>query len=218
MAPAKTVLLIGFEPFDGEEVNPSAGIVAALDGEVLHDHRIVTCVLAVAFAPTVQAITTLIEQHQPALVVGLGLAGGRTSISIERVAVNLIDARIADNAGSQPIDQAVVTGAPDAYFSTLPVKAIEASLRQIGIPAAVSMSAGTYVCNQAMFALLHVLNSQRPRTRGGFIHVPWLPVQASRHPGQPSMALETMIAGVRAALECAISTGHDLRVRGGATH
>lgn len=211
----RTILLTGFEPFGGEDVNPSREIALALHGEAVGAHRIVAAILPVAFAPTLPLLRALLDEHRPSLVLALGQAGGRAEISLERVAINLIDARIADNDGLQPIDEAVVAEAPGAYFSTLPLKAIQIRLRALGIPAALSLSAGSYVCNQVFFALAHLLATRWPEARGGFVHVPWLPQQAARHPGQPSMALETMLAGVRAALDCTLAIGRDLHVAGG---
>lgn len=218
MVALPTILLTGFEPFGGERINPSQEIVRALDGEVIAGHRVVGAILPVAFAATVPMLEVLLDAQRPALVLALGQAGGRGGISLERVAVNLVDARIADNEGLQPLDEAVVTGAPGAYFTGLPVKAIEARLGALGIPAGLSLSAGSYVCNQVFFALAHLAATRYPRLRSGFVHVPWLPQQAAVRVGEPSMALATMIAGVRAALECAITTADDLRVAGGATH
>ena len=213
-----TVLLTGFEPFGGERINPSQEIVRALDGETIARHRVVGAILPVVFAATLPRLEDLLAAHRPALVLALGQAGGRSALSLERVAVNLIDARIPDNDGAQPIDAPVVAGAPGAYFSTLPVKAITARLQALGIPAAPSLSAGSFVCNQVFYALAHLLATRQPHARGGFVHVPWLPAQAAHHPNAPSMALDTMIAGVRAAIECALTTREDLRVSGGATH
>lgn len=214
----QTVLLTGFEPFGGERINPSAEIVRALEGEIVNEHRIVTAILPVAFASTLPMFEALLETHRPALALATGQAGGRSELTIERVAANLIDARIADADGARPIDEPVVMEAPAAYFSTLPVKAMLARLRVLGIPAALSQSAGSYVCNQAFYALAHLVATRYRGTRAGFMHVPWLPEQAARHHGQPSMALETMVAGVRAAIECAIATRRDLRIAGGSTH
>ncbi|MEP7096466.1 MAG: pyroglutamyl-peptidase I [Dokdonella sp.] len=211
-----TVLLTGFEPFGGDRVNPAQEIVRTMDGEIIAAHRVVGAILPVAFAATLPILEGLLDTHRPVLVLALGQAGGRSEISLERVAVNLIDARIADNDGLQPIDEAVVAGAPGAYFSSLPIKAIEARLCALGIPAATSLSAGSYVCNQVFFGLAHLLATQHPTARGGFVHVPWLPQQAALRVRQPSMALTTMIDGVRAAIECAIATQRDLRVAGGA--
>jgi pyroglutamyl-peptidase len=215
---ARNILLTGFEPFGGESINPSGEIVRALDGAPIAGHRVFGAVLPVTFAASRPALEALFEQHRPVLVVALGQAGGCSEISLERVAVNLIDARIPDNEGVQPIDAAVTEDAPGAYFSSLPVKAIAQHLRQLGIPAATSLSAGSFVCNQVFFLLAHLISTRHRHARGGFIHVPWLPEQAARHAGQASMALETMIAGVRAAIECAVSTDEDLHVAGGSTH
>lgn len=212
------VLLTGFEPFAGERINPSGEIVRALDRESLNGHEIVGAVLPVAFTTTWTTLDALIERHAPSLVLATGQAGGRSELSIERIAANLIDARIPDALGSQPIDEPVIAGAPVAYFATLPVKAMLARLRALGIPAGLSQSAGAYVCNQAFYVLGHLVATRYPGLRAGFVHVPWLPEQAARHHGQPSMALDTMIAGVRAAIECAVATHRDLRVAGGSTH
>ena len=213
-----TVLLTGFEPFGGERINPSRELARVLDGEIVNGHRIVAAVLPVTFADTLPMLEALLETHRPALVLAIGQAGGRSELSIERVAANLIDARIPDASGRQPVDEPVISGAPDAHFSTLPVKAMLARLRALGIPATLSQSAGLYVCNQVFFAFMHLVAMHYPGVRAGFIHVPWLPEQAARHHGQASMALETMVEGVRAALECAIATRRDLRIACGDTH
>jgi pyroglutamyl-peptidase len=216
--PTPKVLLTGFEPFDGERINPSGEIARALDGEIVREHRIVTAILPVAFASTLPKLEALLDEHRPALAIATGQAGGRSELSIERIAANLVDARIPDADGAQPIDARVVDDAPDAYFSTLPVKAMLERLRRLGIPAALSQTAGAYVCNQAFFALAHLVATRHRETRAGFVHVPWLPEQAARHVGQPSMALETMVDGVRAAIEVALSTRADRHFAGGETH
>ncbi|HEY6986246.1 MAG TPA: pyroglutamyl-peptidase I, partial [Rhodanobacteraceae bacterium] len=142
MSADPNVLLTGFEPFAGEHVNPSRELVRGLDGEIVNGHRVIGAILPVAFASTVPILEALLETHRPALVLATGQAGGCNELRIERLAANLIDARIADADGRQPIDQAVVAEAPPAYFSTLPVKAMLARLRALGIPAALSQSAG----------------------------------------------------------------------------
>ena len=218
MAIEPTILLTGFEPFDGETVNPAGEIARALDGAIIGGHRVATAILPVAFAPTLPILEALLDMHRPVLALALGQAGGRSELSLERVAINLIDARIPDNESLQPIDAAVIEGAPEARFSTLPLKAMERHLHALGIPAALSLSAGSFVCNQVFFGLADLLATRHCGCRGGFMHVPWLPQQAARYPGQPSMALETMIAGVRAALACALATDADDHRPGGATH
>ena len=158
------------------------------------------------------ATWALADLH-PRMVLALGQAGGRCDLSLERVAINVDDARMADNAGNQPIDEAVVAGGPAAYFSSLPIKAMVAGLRAAGFPASVSQTAGTFVCNHVFYGLQHRLAASG--VRSGFMHIPYLPEQASRHPGQPSLPLDTLVSGVRLALELAMTHARDLRLSGG---
>lgn len=213
------VLLTGFEPFDGEAVNPSWEAVRALEGwrcgdAVVHV-RCLPCVFGAARAELDRAIDAL----APHLVIAVGQAGGRSEITPERVALNLDDARMADNAGGQPLDEPVIAGAPAAYFSTLPIKAITHQLRRAGIPAAVSNTAGTFVCNHLFYGLMHRLATQPgPPRRGGFLHIPYLPVQAARFPGAPSMALATVIEALRLSVATALAVPGDLRETAGQLH
>lgn len=202
------VLLTGFAPFGGEAVNPSWLAVQSLQGRQIAGHRVVAAQLPTVFGDAPRRLQALVREHRPALVVCVGQAGGRAALSLERVAINLNDARIADNAGAQPIDTPVVAGGPAAYFSTLPVKAMLVALQRQDLAAEVSQTAGTFVCNQVFYALMHLLATQRglKNTRGGFIHVPWLPEQ-----GSPSMPLEEIVAGLRLALRAALTTRQDLR-------
>jgi len=222
----KTVLLTGFEPFDRDHINPSWEAVRALDGwrcelpdgDVALVHaRQIPCVFGVALRSLDEAIDAL----QPQLVLAIGQAGGRSEITPERVAINVDDGRICDNAGCQPIDLPVIEGAAAAYFSTLPIKALVHELRAAGIPASVSNSAGTFVCNHLFFGLMHRI-ATRPAaggTRGGFIHIPLLPEQAARLPGAlPSLALETVVAALRIAVRTALTAREDIRETGGALH
>ena len=196
------VLLTGFEPFDGEPVNPSWETVRVLDGAIIDGHRVAARCLPTAFAGAAGALQAALREHDPVAVIAVGQAGGRAQISLERVAINLIDARIPDNTGAQPIDEPVVADGPAAYFSTLPLKAMLQALRGAGIPAEISHSAGTYVCNQVFYLLRHALR-QRPEVPAGFVHIPYFPEQAARHPGAPSLgqvtlaeALEVMLRSV----------------------
>lgn len=196
------LLLTGFEPFGGEALNPSQALLQVLDGETIGGLRVVTAVLPCAFGQAPQVVVEAIERHAPVLVLAIGQAGGRSELSFERVAINLIDARMPDNQGAQPVDLPVLPGAPAACFSTLPVKVMAAAARAAGVPAGVSHSAGTFVCNQVFYLLQHRLAKQA--VPAGFLHVPWLPGQTLSRPGMPSMALETMARGVRAALVSAV--------------
>jgi pyroglutamyl-peptidase len=209
------ILLTGFEPFAGDRANPSMALLATLDGATIGRHRVVTRLLPVVFADALTGLAQALEETEPALVLALGLAGGRARLSLERVALNLIDARIPDNAGAQPTDVPVIAGAPDAYFSTLPVKAMLRAMHDAGIPAELSLSAGTYVCNALFFALRHLLESRSPPVRGGFMHLPYLPAQAALHAGAASLSLETQRAGVEAALLAALTTDNDITQSGG---
>ena len=214
----KTALLLGFEPFNGDDVNPSQQIVDALAGETVAEHRIAAFTLPTEFARAVAMTSELIAAHRPALVLAVGQAGGRDGISIERVAINVIDARVPDNAGDQPIDVPVIDGAPNAYFSTLPIKAMLRALQNARITAAISNTAGTFVCNQVFYALAHLVATRHPDMRGGFVHVPFLPEQARRHADAPSMELQTMIDATRMCLDVALTTHDDLHFAAGATH
>ncbi|SCU73624.1 Pyrrolidone-carboxylate peptidase [Cupriavidus necator] len=215
----RTVLLTGFEPFENEPINPSWEAVRALDGERVGDAVIVARQLPCVFGAAIDTIGELVDVLRPALVIAVGQAGGRTEMSVERVAINVDDARIADNAGAQPIDTHIVAGGPAAYFATLPIKAMVRDMRAAGVPASVSQTAGTFVCNHVFYGLMHRL-AQQPDgdARGGFIHIPYLPEQAARHPGQPSLAQETLVKGLRAAVATALSTRADVREQGGQLH
>jgi len=156
----------------------------------------------------------------PAIVIAVGQAGGRCDISLERVAINIDDAPIPDNRQQQLTDQPVVAGGPAAYFATLPVKAIVQQLRAAGLPASVSQSAGTFVCNHVFYGLMHLAAQRAPTStlRAGFIHIPFLPQQAASRSGAPSMAAEQVIEGLRIAVRTTLSVVTDVVVREGALH
>lgn len=208
----KTILLTGFEPFAGGRINPSQEVVRRLHGEVIRRHRIEGAVLPCVFRESLSMLCRMIRRHDPAVVVCLGQAGGRAAITPERVAINVDDARIPDNAGRQPVDRPILRGGPAAYFSTLPIKAMVRDLRAAGLPAEVSQTAGTFVCNHVFYGLLHALRD-RPDVRGGFIHLPWLPPQ-----GTPSLSASRMTEGIRISITSALSRRRDLRQAGGHLH
>jgi len=198
------ILLTGFEPFGGEPINPSWEVARALHGQVIGRATVQARCLPTAFGEAPEVLALALAELQPVLVVALGQASGRAEVSIERVAVNLIDARIADNAGQRPQDQPVRADAPAAYFSTLPIKAMRDALRAAGHPAGLSLSAGAFVCNQVFFELQHQLAGQG--VPSGFIHLPTLPEQAARaQPSVPSMGLAAQIDAVRLALAVALA-------------
>lgn len=210
-----TILITGFEPFGGETINPSWEVARALHGLRLDGHTVVAEQLPCVFAEAPRVLLQAIARARPRLVLALGLAGSRSALSFERVAVNLVDARIADNAGAQPLDEPVLPGAPAAYFTRLPVKAMAAAVAAAGLPAELSYSAGSFVCNQVFFRLMHAL-AGHPAVRGGFVHLPPLPQQAAAHPGSRPLALDEQLRGLRLAIEAALRQEADLRVAGGA--
>jgi pyroglutamyl-peptidase len=177
--------------------------------------RVVAVELPCVFHQALSTLDEVLARTRPVLAVALGLAAGREGLSIERVAINVDDARIADNAGAQPVDEPIVAEGPAAWFSTLPIKAIAAALHAAGVPASVSQTAGTFVCNHVFYGLQQRLAGTG--VRSGFIHVPLLPEQAERYPGKPVLALAEQVRGVRLALQVALThQGADLRLAGGA--
>jgi len=207
-----SVLVTGFDPFGGSELNPSWQAVHALHGREIGGHRVVGGELPTVFAASVRRLEELMREHRPRLVVCTGQAGGRGAISLERVAINVDDARIPDNAGARPIDTPIVADGPAAYFTSLPIKAMLQSLLDAGVRAEVSQTAGTFVCNHTFYGLMHLLARREWQgVRGGLVHVPWLPQQ-----GQPSMGLDEIVKGLEVAIACALATRHDLRKEAGA--
>lgn len=213
--PRPTVLVTGFDPFGDQAINPSWLAVQALHGSQILGHRVVAAQLPTVFGQSSQVLGALIRQYKPSLVLCVGQAGGRQAISLERVAINVDDAYIADNAGAQPIDMPVVRNGPAAYFTRLPIKAMLLALQGEGIAAEISQTAGTFVCNHVFYALMHRLATDRglKKVRGGFVHVPLLPEQ-----GEPGMALDEMVRGLRLAVRSALATQQDITAPSGAEH
>jgi pyroglutamyl-peptidase len=213
----RTVLVTGFEPFGGESINPSWEVVKQFDGMIIEHCRVVARQLPCVFGESLAVLNGAIDALSPAVVLAVGQAGGRVDITVERVAINVDDARIPDNDGQQPVDAVIVPDGPAAWFSSLPIKAMVAALRERGIPASVSQTAGTFVCNHVMYGLLNKISGQA-ETRGGFIHIPYLPQQAAAHPGAPSMAAETVKEALEIAITVALRQTTDIKITGGATH
>ncbi|MEH6419811.1 pyroglutamyl-peptidase I [Pseudomonas sp. CGJS7] len=217
------VLLTGFEPFGGDSENASWDAVRLLDGVVIDaagdGYRIAARRLPVAFGQSVSVLREHLDALRPRMVLCVAQAGGRAQLSIERVAINIDDARIADNLGAQPIDTPILADGPAAYFGTLPIKAMLAAIRAAGIPAEISQTAGTYVCNHVYYGLMHALSEPgRAGVRGGFIHIPYSPAQAQRYPGAAGLATETVVQALRLAIRTALATPTDRRIAGGAEH
>ncbi|PHM71907.1 pyroglutamyl-peptidase I [Xenorhabdus sp. KJ12.1] len=214
----KTILVTAFEPFGGDTTNPSWEAIKRLQGSRVADANIEVHQLPCIFDTSLAQLYTMIDNYQPELVISVGLAGGRPDITVERIAININDARIADNAGNQPVDTPIIVGGPAAYFSSLPIKAMVRALNMSGIPATVSQTAGTFVCNHVMYGLLHYLTQKYPAARGGFIHVPYLPEQATEYTNMPSMSLEIITSALKTAIKVAWENKSDIVVAGGATH
>jgi pyroglutamyl-peptidase len=212
------VLLSAFEPFGGESINPSAEALRRLvNGRPVDGVDLSTVTLPVVYGEAVEVLRGAIAEHRPDVVIATGEAGGRYAITPEQVAVNLDDAPMPDNAGNAPVDAPHVLGAPTAYLTALPVKAIVAALREQAIPASVSHTAGTYVCNHVFFGLMHLIATEQPQLRGGFIHVPYAHDQVlERRDAVPSLSLDTIAEGLRIAVETTVHTAADLAVPQGA--
>lgn len=198
---APLILLTAFDPFGGETVNP-----AALAVEAVTCPRAILCKLTLptVFGEAVEAVTEAIGRLSPAAVVMVGQAGGRAAITPETVAINLEDATIPDNRGNRPVDRPVVAGGPAAYFTTLPVKAMVAAMKGEGIPAARSLSAGSFVCNHLTYGVLHYLATHGLAVPAGFIHVPYAPEQTAGREGVPSLPVEVVVRGLELSLDCLV--------------
>jgi pyroglutamyl-peptidase len=212
MGHSPIVLVTGFEAFAADTVNPSWMAARCLHGRRIGGHRVVGARLPTVFGQSLDVLRELLLRYRPALAICTGLAAGRAALSLERIAINVNDARIADNAGAQPVDTPVVAGGPAAYFTSLPIKAMLATLLEQGINVEVSQTAGTFVCNHVFYGLMNELSicAQLRHTRGGLIHVPWLPTQ-----GQPSMRLDEVVEGLKLGIECALATATDIRKEAG---
>jgi len=214
-AGSNVILVTGFEAFGGETMNPSWEICAQLPREIA-GARVETVQVPCEFRRSIEVVAEAIERHRPSIVISVGQAGGRDRICVERIAINVDDARIPDNAGAQPIDDAIASNGPPAYFATIPVKAMVRAVRAAGIPAEVSNTAGTYVCNHVMYGLLHFLAASGRKARAGFIHVPYADSQVLDKRDAPSMSLASMTRGIEAAIAAAVENVKDIAVAEGA--
>lgn len=206
------VLVTAFEPFDGQAVNASQLAVDGLAARWEHDAHLVTAVLPVSFVRARRRLRELVAEHSPTIALGVGEAGGRAAVGLERVAVNVVDARIPDADGSAPVDLPVVAGAPAAFLATVPLKAMLVAARRTGVPMEVSGTAGTYVCNATFYALMH-LADRVSGMRAGFVHVPRTPGQVDGD--EPALATPAVVDALEAALVAALGTVPDLRVSAG---
>ncbi|TKB07192.1 pyroglutamyl-peptidase I [Desulforhopalus sp. IMCC35007] len=202
----KKILLTGFQPFGGETVNPSLEAVKLLEGKQLKGGVVTICEVPVVRHKSIETVIRAIETQKPDIVITVGQAGGRTDITPERVAINIDDYRIPDNEANRPIDEPVVAGGPAAYFSTLPVKSMVEAMHNAGIPASLSNSAGTFVCNHLFYGVHHYL--AKSTIRHGFVHIPFLPEQVT-DVSQPSMTLELIVKGLEVAAQAVLDNDTD---------
>lgn len=213
------ILVTGFDPFGGEAINPAWEAVSRLSKEI-EGAEIVTVQIPTVFGDSAKRLFEAVDEHQPDAVVCVGQAGGRFGITPERVAINVDDARIADNKGQQPLDTVIQADGAPAYFTTLPVKAMVEAVKKAGLPTSLSNTAGTFVCNHIMYQNLYYLANHYPKTQGGFIHVPYVTEQVVDKPGQASMALADIVKGLTVCLETIVAYQGktDAQVVGGETH
>ncbi|HFU3844564.1 TPA: pyroglutamyl-peptidase I [Streptococcus suis] len=213
------IIVTGFDPFGGEAINPALETIKSLPKTIAGAELIIVEVPTV-FDKAARVLEEKMAEHKPDAVLCIGQAGGRADLTPERVAINQDDARIPDNDGQQPIDRTIRPDGPAAYFSTLPIKAMVEAIRSAGIPSSVSNTAGTFVCNHLMYQALYLSEKQFPKTKAGFLHIPYLPEQVVDKPGLPSMSLETIVKGIEAAITALVAYAdkEDIKTVGGATH
>ena len=210
------LLLTAFDPFGGDAINPALEAVK-LVADKIGRFDIVKLEVPTVFRKSIDTVAKAIEEEKPDVVLCIGQAGGRFEITPERVAINVDDARIKDNEGNQPIDIKIFEDGENAYFTTLPIKAMVEAIREANLPAAVSNTAGTFVCNHLMYGVLYTLAKKYPHIKGGFTHVPFIPAQVARRtPVAPYMAVEDIKRGLEAAI-AAIDKNFDadINVNGG---
>lgn len=205
------ILITGFDPFGGETVNPAYEAVKLLP-DTIAGAEIIKLEVPTRFHRAGAVLEDAMQRHKPDAVICVGQAGGRAAITPEKVAINLMDGRIPDNAGYQPVDAPIREDGETAYFTSLPVKAMVQRMRDAGIPAAVSYTAGTYVCNYLLYTLLYLIDKKYPNVRGGFIHVPYAMEQVINKPlGTPSMDLRQIARGLETAVEAVAACGVALK-------
>lgn len=204
------VLITGFEPFAGETLNPSWQVASALDGwQPDHEVTVTAVRLPCVFKQSLLTLEQAVNHLQPAVVIMLGLAAGCSQLMLEKIASNYIDASIADNSGQQPRNGLTASHGPAAYFSNLPLHAMIRALHLQHIPAQLSLSAGSYVCNHSFYGLMHLIKNQYASIKGGFIHLPYLPEQVLSKPGTPSMALATQVEALKICIEVSLQQQAD---------
>ncbi|BAN07613.1 Pyrrolidone-carboxylate peptidase [Levilactobacillus brevis KB290] len=197
------LLITGFDPFGGEKTNPAIEAVKRLPAAIA-GATVVPLEIPTVFGTCAEVVRQAIITERPDVVLSVGQAGGRSALTPERIAINLDDGRIPDNAGFQPVDQPIQPNGPAAYFTQLPVKAMAQAIRQAGLPSHVSTTAGTYVCNHIMYQVQHLRATEFPQLQAGFIHIPFLPEQVVQRSGVPSLSLTDDVRGLTAAIRAIV--------------
>lgn len=213
------ILVTGFDPFGGEKINPAIEAVKLLPNTI-KGVEIEKLEIPTVFHKSADVVREKMNEFKPDVVLNIGQAGGRMGLTPERVAINQDDARIPDNEGNQPIDVAIQEDGEPAYFSKLPIKAMVEAMKNAGIPASVSNTAGTFVCNHIMYQTLYLVDKEFPEVKAGFMHIPFMTEQVLDKPNQPAMSLTDMARGIEAAIEAIVEYNDkdDIQVIGGATH
>ena len=211
------ILVTGFDPFDGDSVNPALELIKQLPEEI-DGCEIITLEVPTVFHKSIQVIKRAIDTHHPDAVLSVGQAGGRVDMTVERIGINCDDARIPDNEGNSPVDEKVFEDGDDAYLLTLPVKAMVKAIQDAGVPASVSNTAGTFVCNHVAYGVAYLAKKYYPDMKTGFMHIPFLPYQAAEKRGMPSMSLESLKTGTVAAIKAIIANEKDIKLAFGAEH
>ncbi|BBE31258.1 pyrrolidone-carboxylate peptidase [Tepiditoga spiralis] len=204
------VLITGFDPFGNESINPAFEAIKLLPNKVLNSN-IIKLELPTIFNKSIEILEKKIIEIDPDIIICVGQAGGRFKITVERVAINIDDARIKDNAGNQPIDEPIFKNGENAYFSNLPIKSIVENIKKNKIPASISNSAGSFVCNHIMYGLLYLINTKFKNKKGGFIHVPYIPEQVLNKSNMPSMSLENISKSLLIAIKTSITVKKDIK-------
>ncbi|MDO4690839.1 MAG: pyroglutamyl-peptidase I [Fusobacterium sp.] len=210
----KKILITGFDPFGGEKINPALEVIKMLPEEILKN-KVKVLEIPTVWKKSLEKIEEHIKLFEPDFILSIGQAGGRADISIERIAINVDDFRIKDNEGNQPIDEKIFEDGENAYFSTLPIKAILKKMLENRIPASISNSAGTFVCNHVFYGLRYLIETKYKNIKSGFIHIPYLPEQVLDKPNTASMNLETILKGIQIAIETIIECDMDLKISAG---
>lgn len=207
-------LITGFDPFGDDKINPSYEAVKRLADEIA-GVEVIKKQIPTVFGDAITKVGEYVKKYNPDFVLCVGQAGGRFDITVERVAINLDDARIEDNNGNQPIDEVIKEDGENAYFSNFPIKTIVENLKNNSLPASVSNSAGTFVCNHVMYGLMHMIDKEYNSIKGGFVHVPFIPEQVVGKKNLPYMTLEELTKGLTIVIETIIRCKEDIKITGG---